>query len=370
MTWAWFVPISLNNQLNSASPLKTAPSQPRPDFFIVGAPKCGTTALAQYLENHPDIFMAKKELHFFGSDLQFGAQFYRRDLNAYLAEFAHWNGQTRAGEASVWYLFSRNAAAEIKAFNPDARILILLREPAAMLYSLYHQFLCDGNEHLPSFTEALAAESDRAAGRRIRQQTYLLQALAYRAVARYTEQVQRYFDAFGRDQVRVIIYDDFATDTPGVYRETLKFLGVAPGAAQIDFKVLNAASTVSSPLLRNLLNHPLIRGTAVAMRSWLPGPLFSKIQTAGIKLGRLNTRPDRRLPIAPEIELSLQCEFAPEVERLSALLGRDLTHWSRPKNRAENQLSPLIPQKNNSPAKPQGLGFKKIRPQAAGEVSR
>ena len=166
----------------------------------------------QYLAAHPDIYMAKKEMHAFGSDLRFGPQFYRRDQEAYLAEFAARNGERHAGEASVWYLFSTQAAAEIHAFNPEARIIIMLREPAEMLYSLYYQFRFDGNEHLPTFEEALAAEDERRAGRRITRQTYLAQGLVYRDTARYTEQVRRYFDVFGRERVHVIIYDDLAAD--------------------------------------------------------------------------------------------------------------------------------------------------------------
>ena len=86
----------------------------KPDFFIVGAPKCGTTALNDYLAMHPDIYMARKEMHHFGADLRFGNQFYRRNKDAYLAEFDTWNGQSLVGEASVWYLFSQTAAEEIK----------------------------------------------------------------------------------------------------------------------------------------------------------------------------------------------------------------------------------------------------------------
>ena len=123
----------------------------------MGAPKCGTTALAAYLAGHPDIYMAQKEMHFFGADLRFGPQFFRRDLEAYRAEFGKWSGQTRTGEASVWYLFSRQAAAEIKVYSPDVRVIILLREPVSMLYSLYHSYRYDGNEHLPTFEEALKA---------------------------------------------------------------------------------------------------------------------------------------------------------------------------------------------------------------------
>ena len=197
-----------------------------PDVFIVGAPKCGTSAMHQYLAAHPDIYMAKKEMHTFGGDLRFGPQFYRRNLQEYLAEFAARKGQRRAGEASVWYLFSTQAAAEIHAFNPEARIIIMLREPAEMLHSLYYQFRFDGNEHLPTFAEALAAEPDRRAGRGIPRQAHFAQGLVYRDTARYTEQVRRYFDVFGRERVHVIIYDDLAADVSATYCKTLDFLGV------------------------------------------------------------------------------------------------------------------------------------------------
>lgn len=305
-----------------------------PDFFIVGAPKCGTTALDYYLWSHPDIFVAKKEMHFFGADLRFGPQFYRRDRDAYLAEFDAWDGQARVGENSVWYLFSQQAAGEIKAFNPQARIIIMLREPAVMLYSLYNQFRSDGNEHLPTFAEALMAESDRRAGRRISRQTYFPQGLVYRATARFAEQVQRYFEAFGRERVHVIIYDDFAADTAGAYRKTLDFLGVSSGHADMNFGVVNGSQTVRSPTLRAFLQDPLIRGTAIALRSWLPPAVFTMIQKTGMQLCILNSRQQKYPPIAPDLLLSLKREFAPEVERLSTLLGRDLTHWSKPEQPA------------------------------------
>lgn len=302
-----------------------------PNFFIVGAPKCGTTALDQYLSAHGDIFMARKEMHFFGSDLKFGSQFYRRDEKAYLAEFSECRDQARVGECSVWYLFSQTAAKEIKAFNPDARIIVMLREPATMMYSMYNQFLCDGNEHLNTFEEALEAEDDRRAGRRLSRQNYFAQGMAYRAAARVTDQVKRYFDAFGRDQVQVIIYDDFARDTAGVYRKTLDFLGVSPTAYDpgMDFGVVNGNQTVKSPALRAILQDPWVRGTAVKLRPYVPKAAFALMQEVGQKLCGVNLKPAKRSPFASELQDSLRREFAPEVERLSDLLGRDLTHWSR-----------------------------------------
>ena len=301
----------------------------KPDVFIVGAPKCGTTAMDHYLAAHPDIYMAKKEMHAFGSDLRFGPQFYRRDQEAYLTEFAARNGERRAGEASVWYLFSTQAAAEIHAFNPEARIIIMLREPADMLYSLYYQFRFDGNEHLPTFEEALAAEDDRRAGRRVSRQTYLVQGLFYRETARYTEQVRRYFDVFGRERVHVIIYDDLAADVRAVYCRVLEFLGVDSTRIETDFQVINGNKSVKHSALRGLLNDPLIRSTAVSIGRRLPRPIFAALHDLERALWKINSRPEKRPPLAPEVREQLKREFAPEVARLSELLGRDLTHWSR-----------------------------------------
>ncbi|NLF38083.1 sulfotransferase, partial [bacterium] len=102
-----------------------------PDFFIVGAPKSGTTALHAYLGRHPSIFVpARKEPHFFGSDIVSPA--FVRDRDAYLSLFAGATTEARVGEASIWYLYSKRAAREIKEFNPDARIIIMLRNPVDM----------------------------------------------------------------------------------------------------------------------------------------------------------------------------------------------------------------------------------------------
>lgn len=309
-----------------------------PNFFIVGAPKCGTSAMCHYLAAHPDVFMAKKEMHFFGADLHFRRQFqlYRRHPKDYAAQFDAWGNQARAGESSVWYLFSRNAANEIKAFSPDARIIIMLREPTSMLYSLFCAFLADGNEYLPTFKEALAAEDDRRAGRRLSRQTYLAQALVYRETARFSEQVKRYLDVFGRERVHVIIYDDFSSQTAKIFGDTVRFLGLDPGGVSTRFEVINGNvngnESVRSPALRNMLNDRLLMQTAVDLRNWLPQSIFMAMRRTWVRLNHFNSIESRgkRQPINPEVKEMLLREFAPEVERLSQLLGRDLTYWSLP----------------------------------------
>ncbi len=307
---------------------KFFPPSRRPSVFIVGAPKSGTTAISDYLGAHPDIFMARKEMHVFGSDLQFAPHFYRRNLANYAKEFYGWKNQRIAGEASVWYLLSRDAAAEIHQFNPHARILIMLREPAEMMYSLYHQFIYDGNEHLSTFEEALVAEEGRRAGKLISRQAYLAQGLLYREAARYTEQVRRYFQIFGRERVHVILYDDFAADTARTYRSALEFLGANSPDFQPDFKIINSNKGVRSPFLRAFLRDPRIWATALAIRTVAPKFVFAAMQQVEARLRKLNDSPKKRAPLTPTLRARLQREFAPEVARLSELLGRDLRHWT------------------------------------------
>ena len=283
--------------------------------------------MAHYLAAHPGLFMARKEMHFFGSDLQFGRQFYRRTQDEYLQEFRGGNGRRLAAEASVWYLFSTRAAWEIKAFSPDARILIMLREPAEMLHSLYGYFRFDGNEFLPTFAEALAAEPERRGGRRLGRRTYFPQGLAYRQTVRYAEQVQRYFEVFGRSRVRVVIYDDFAADAAAVCRETLEFLGLDPSRLKTDFAIVNPARQARNSVLQALLRDPLVRSAALAVRPWLPRFAFTAIQAVEARVSRFNVRPAPRPPLDPVLRRQLRRDFAPENAALSRLLGRDLVAW-------------------------------------------
>lgn len=303
--------------------------QRRPDFFIIGAPKSGTTAMTHYLSSHPEIFMARKEMHLFGADLEFGARLPRCDQETYLTEFEQANGARSAGEASVWYLYSKQAAAEIKAFNPQARILIMLREPAEMIYSLYYQFLFDANEHLPTFREALAAEEQRRAGRGARRTAYFLKGLVYRETARYAEQVRRYFELFGREQVKVIIYDDFSANPVLAWRETLEFLGVTPRGLDQQFRIVNPNKYVRSRLLQRVMADPWLRSSCVGTRRWLPRKVFGALRRAEAALWHCNARVAKRPPLEPDLRARLKADFAFDNDQLGRLLGRDLTHWSK-----------------------------------------
>ena len=119
----------------------------KPDFFIVGAPKCGTTSMFHYLRQHPQIFMPdNKEPHYFGKDLIKMSDEFIDNEDEYLNLFKDAKSDQKLGEASTFYLYSKSAYKEIKEYNPDAKIIIMLRNPIDFLHSLHSQLLFSGYE--------------------------------------------------------------------------------------------------------------------------------------------------------------------------------------------------------------------------------
>ena len=294
---------------------------PAPSFFIVGAPKCGTTSLNDYLRQHPGLFIPeRKELHYFGSDLKF-TKTVRPTREEYLAHFSPAQPGQVAGEASVWYLFSQLAAQEIHDFCPAAKIIIMLRSPADMMYSLHSQYLFESNEDLADFAAALAAEEDRSQGRRLPPGSNYREGLLYRRVARFAEQVSRYLDVFPREQVHVIDFGEFSKDTPRVFAEVLQFLGV-DSSFRCEFEVRNPNKQVKSTSLHNFLNNP---GTfAILLGRLIPKSLRRSLID---RLKKVNSPAAPRPPLSAEIRAQLNREFSPEVERLGKLVGRDFSKW-------------------------------------------
>jgi hypothetical protein len=282
----------------------------RPNFFIVGAPRCGTTSMYTYLWQHPEIYVSvHKEPNFFGSDLTPlpGAI---REEHLYLQLFAGAGDRPLVGESSVWYLLSERAPLEIRAFSPEAKIVILLRDPVPMAYSLYSLYSRIGNEDRPTFEEALAAEPERRQGRQVPPSAYFPEGLIYTDVARHAAKVERYFAVFGRENVHCILFDDFVRDTAAVYRRTLEFLGVDP-AFEAELDPRRASQRVRMLGIRQLRH--------------LPPEVKRRMQFEQMKL---HEGPSRG-PLSPELAACLRELFAGDVARLGALLGRDLSAWTR-----------------------------------------
>jgi len=295
----------------------------RPDFFIVGAFKAGTTSLYEYLRQHPQVFMPfHKEPMYFGADLD--ARYRRMSADEYLRLFADARPGQRVGEASPWYLYSASAAREIEAFSPGAQAIVMLRNPVDVMYAQHSQLLFNQRENLADFGEALAAEADRRAGRRIPPGALRREALFYRHSVRFAEQLQRYFEVFGRERVHVIVHDDLVADAAGVVRDTFAFLGVDPEVA-VDLEIRNPNRRARSGVLQRLIFRPPgpLRRVVPLLRRF---PLVHRLRDT---LVSANSVPVARRPMDPELRRRLTAELEPEVAALGELIGRDLAAWSR-----------------------------------------
>ncbi len=302
-------------------------SRPKPNFFIVGAPRCGTTALYSYLRQHPDVFMPEyKEPHYFNTDMASGGAI--RNEEAYGELFAAAKHKKCIGEGSVYYLSSQVAPGAIKDFSPTAKIIVMLRDPVEVMYALHAHQVTAWIEDEWNFETALSLEEDRQRGRRLPRGNQDPHKLFYRQTVNYGLHLRRYREVFGNENVHVIIYDDFKRQTADAFRRTCSFLGVNADI-QIEFPVIWANPAFRSPALARFVQHPpgLFRGL---VRILLPRTI--RCHLAG-SFWHWNLTRAPRPPMPLELRKRLTDELAPQVKELSALLGRDLSSWSECRSR-------------------------------------
>jgi hypothetical protein len=199
-----------------------------PDFFIAGHQKCGTTALYLMLSEHPQIFMPEfKEPRYFAPELRPPLENETPDrpqkLESYLALFADARPDQRAGEASPQYLRSPTAAARIAELQPDARMIVILREPAAFLRSFHMQMVASHVETEKDFRKAIGLEQSR---REQASREFVPPQLLYSEHVHYAEQMRRLHAAFPSEQVLVLTYDEFRASNEVTVRKVQRFLDV------------------------------------------------------------------------------------------------------------------------------------------------
>ena len=295
-----------------------------PSFLIVGAAKSGTSALYQYLRQHPEVFMSPvKSTNFFalqGTTPRFvGPEgvpapvnaYSVTDLQAYRALFTGAGAARAVGEASPIYLYSEQAPANIERHLPNVRLVAVLRNPVERAFSSYLHLIRDGREPL-SFEEGLKQEAAR-----IRDNYGPL--YRYTDMGYYSTQVERYLDRFGRDRVRIYLYDDLRREPRGILQDLFGFIGVNP-AFPVDVSTeYNASGAPRNQTLNQLLNqdNPIKR----LLKPLLP-PRFRSRWRA-----KLNRRNLGRPVLAPETRDQLRMLFHDDVVRLGRLLERDLSHW-------------------------------------------
>lgn len=280
----------------------------KPNFFIAGMPRSGTTSVYTYLKQHPDIFLSiYKEPNYFCKDLS-QSGYNIQDEELYYGLFAHAGNKRRIGEGSVWYLTSKTAASGIKKFSPSAKIIVMLRNPVEMIYSLHSLYLRTGNEDTVDFEQALALQPDRVKGLHIPKACYFVEGLFYTEVAKYYEKIKRFMDVFGKENIHVVIFDDFVENTAQSYKYVLEFLEVGAGfTAEFDLK---KADRIIRPLVLTQIrqSHPEVKKKLAA------------------KTGDTHKGPSRR-PLSPELRSHLHRLFKEDLEKTGQLIEKDLSQW-------------------------------------------
>ena len=294
---------------------------PRPSIFVVGDAKCGTTTLYRMLQLGQGVGTSRtrKELHYFSAPELVqkvagpGDDRIPNDIvhdeAAYLAEFAHLpSGLADIADVSPSYLQEPAAAARIRAFAPDARIVILLREPAAKIMSQYTHLWSEGRETLP-FADAFAAsEARRAAG--------WSTMFDYEAGGRYAAAVERYLALFGRERVMVALFEELVADDPALRRRLEAFLGIR--FAEGPPPRMNVGGRIKSPLMAALIDNPGLRG---GLKRLLPLGLRTRVGQAV-----RGAVPVEKPVLDPATAASLRARYAGDVARLETLIGRR-TGW-------------------------------------------
>jgi hypothetical protein len=302
-------------------------TRPRvPTFLLLGAAKCGTTSLAYYLSQHPSVFFSEpKEPTFFEAEWERGLDHYWRTY------FAGWSGEPAIGEGRVWNLYLPFVPVRIREALPDAKLLVLLRDPVDRAHSHWWHRHSQGQETLDF---ARAIEEDRARIERGEAFAGEEGARRWRAgleggghstrhralldLGFYAEQIERYLTLYPATQLKVVFHEDLAADLPGVMRELFAFVGVDPDLPLRDAEPQNVRrDRVRSPAARRAefasrslgLRHLIPRGLRPRLRSWL----FE--------------RRGRRPALDPGLRRELRAYYDPHTARLERLTGRDLSLW-------------------------------------------
>lgn len=291
----------------------------RPNFFIVGAPRCGTTAMYHYLKGHPEVFMPDvKEPEYFGVDLSFKRHPRVETEDDYLKLFDAANGEPRLGEASPLYLYSETAPLEIKRFCASAKIIIQLRNPVDMIYSLHSKLLLIGHETISDFAVALEVESERRRGQRVPAGIDFTQEVFYRWMGSHATHVERYLKVFGAENVHFVILDDIKSDPAKTYQGVLRFLGIDDSFVP-DFRVVNENTQARI----RLLSAPPYLVLKIA-KMGVPKGVRQRMRRVTNRFNRVNRK---RPAMDQALRRRLQRGFSPDIRRLGALIDRDLESW-------------------------------------------
>ncbi len=294
-----------------------------PNFFIIGAPKCGTTSLASWLSKHPEIFMCRpKEPYFFCSDIR--SLRAAETMEDYLNLFAGSQAKHCAvGEASTTYLRSHFAVSHILKEIPQARFIVCLRNPVDMVASVHAQLIRGGRETELDLATAWVLQENRRQGVAVPRVGLDQNDLQYGEMCRLGEQVERLLTQVPRKRVLFVFLEDIARVPHEIYTEVLSFLELPDDNREV-FSAENIRAMPRSRLLNRALMAAAILKYKLGIRHSLGfGSMLTRLSTRKVK-------PEER-DVSPAMRSEISAYFNKDIELLSQLVDRDLSSWQEQK---------------------------------------
>jgi hypothetical protein len=301
-----------------------------PNFIMIGAAKCGSTSLYNYLRQHPDIYMCPKEdANFFALEggvvklympplsEKIGRKWVQ-DLNEYTALFEAASAERAIGESSNIYLNISRSAERIQHYCPDARIMAILRNPIDRAFSNFLHLLGMGLEPNQDFDEALKAEE-----KRVRDGWHPM--WFYKQTGHYHTLLKPYFKRFDRDRIRIFLYDDLQRDPVSLVQSVYKFLNVDERFRPDVSEVHKATGIPGNKLMHKFLTE---RNPLKSFVKMLVPDRLRKGYRANVAK-KLVQRNLVKPTLSAEVRHELIIEFRDEVLGLQELIGRDLGGWLR-----------------------------------------
>jgi hypothetical protein len=286
-----------------------------PNFFIVGAPKAGTTSLYYYLKRHPEVFMSSiKEPNYFSYEETINQNLYHKEkgvgtFEEYQKLFESANGHHKAiGEASVSYLFYPTVAGKIRELVPDAKIIMSLRNPVDRAFSHYYM------EHKLGY---VSVPLENIISKRSTHRNAHLWYQQYVELGLYAQQVKRYLDAFGKDQVKIFIYDELGQNMEGMILSVFDFLNIDRSyIPELEGKY-NTYSTPRNSIFRAIYSQKNLRTLA--------RKIFPEKQVEMIK--NLFLTRTKKAAVQEDMVSRMKEIYKPDIIELEKLLNKNLRHW-------------------------------------------
>jgi len=293
-----------------------------PNLFIVGAPKCGTTSLYEYLRQHIDIYLTPvKEPNYFNTDLE---RPNRISQEKYYQLYDNVKSETVIGEATPLYLMSKEATDNIYSNHPNSKIIILVRKPSEVVYSAFFQNLYNGIETIEDFEEAFKNQHKRRNGYKL-PATVLepIERLEYDRFVNYKEDIPRWIETFGSENVLVLTLSELKENQSLTLSKILDFLELKKEGFQPSETVYNPATTNKNNQLKRFVKSPP-KIVSVVGRTFFSQKTRAKLFQFIRKKNEVKLS---KPPLDKKFEKELNQTYLLQTEYIENLLNINLNDW-------------------------------------------